>query len=302
MTDGLPALEIAHEGRGATKVYQDIPVSTIPSHFSGDFRFHLVDTWGHSSFLAFIELAFCDKDGNVLGKHVWYYGALRENWGIQTTESSTSSKTDLRGSQGAFSELESSWINCQLDVTKALRETLTGIDQSKLKTMRITMDGRSDSKKGFMKMWARNIEVNFGNSVFQHCTNFPPVIQSNQPAPTPGLATEHRRIPFRRANDGTFVRSATPVSGTPLGETTGKWTGTWQIQNSTFSVAEGTNWVERKPNGEQAFTFTLVRRTNRLTELYDKSRNFTLLIYLNGESEWTAGNGWNLWYKGKWIE
>lgn len=156
MTDGLPSLEITHEGRGATRVYQDIPVDTVPTYFSGDFRFHLVDTWGHASLLAFVELAFCDNVGNVLGRHVWYYGAWRPDWGIQA-DSPTSSKTDLRGEQVPFGELKSDWLSCKLDISKAMSETLTAIDQAKVKTMRITLDCRTDAKKGYLKMWARHI-------------------------------------------------------------------------------------------------------------------------------------------------
>jgi len=84
--------------------------------------------------------------------------------------------------------------------------------------------------------------------------------------------------------------------------TTEKWSGAWQCEVSTFAGSEDTDWVEKRPNGEIFCTYKFVRRTDRFIELYDKNRNFTLIIYLNGESEWNVGSGWNSWYKGKWIE
>jgi uncharacterized protein (TIGR03000 family) len=110
----------------------------------------------------------------------------------------------------------------------------------------------------------------------------------------------------------------TQVDFSDLGDTTGdpgkpvkegkrKEVRTWQHdagdgKTSTISGADEEEWVERRPGGEPQSRFQFVRRTNRFTELHDKDRHFTLILYWDGESEWNVGKGWNMWLKGKWLE
>ncbi|WP_435011272.1 hypothetical protein P12x_002579 [Tundrisphaera lichenicola] len=70
----------------------------------------------------------------------------------------------------------------------------------------------------------------------------------------------------------------------------------------TISGPDGEDWTERRPADEVLSTFQFLRRTNRFTELIDKTRNFTLILYWDGESEWSVGEGWNTWHKGTWEE
>ncbi|MDG3005212.1 hypothetical protein [Paludisphaera mucosa] len=68
----------------------------------------------------------------------------------------------------------------------------------------------------------------------------------------------------------------------------------------TIFGRDGADWTEIRPAGEPTSTFKFVRHTNRFTELFDKDRNFTLILYSDGESEWSVGEGWNNWLKGTW--
>lgn len=67
-----------------------------------------------------------------------------------------------------------------------------------------------------------------------------------------------------------------------------------------ISGCDGGDWTETRPAGEPPSTFRFVRHTNRFTELFDEDRNFTLILYSDGESEWSVGEGWNNWLKGTW--
>lgn len=67
-----------------------------------------------------------------------------------------------------------------------------------------------------------------------------------------------------------------------------------------ISGCEGGDWTETRPEGQPPSTFKFIRRTNHFTELFDKDRNFTLILYTDGESEWSVGDGWNNWLKGTW--
>lgn len=71
-------------------------------------------------------------------------------------------------------------------------------------------------------------------------------------------------------------------------------------QFGAISGCDGGEWTETRPAGEPQSTFKFIRRTNRFTELFDKDRNFTLILYSDGESEWSVGDGWNNWLKGSW--
>src|SRR4051812_47185237 len=63
----------------------------------------------------------------------------------------------------------------------------------------------------------------------------------------------------------------------------------------TISGRDGEDWLEVRPAGEPTSKFKFVRHTNRFTELLDEDRNFTLILYWDGESEWSVGEGWNRW-------
>ena len=93
----------------------------------------------------------------------------------------------------------------------------------------------------------------------------------------------------------------------PIKQEKSKPVRTWQYDAGngkvgTISGADGGDWIEPRGEGESPSTFKFVRRTNRFTELYDKDRDFTLILYWDGESEWSVGSGWSTWLKGKWLE
>lgn len=82
---------------------------------------------------------------------------------------------------------------------------------------------------------------------------------------------------------------------------------TWRYRGDdcgvgTISGRDGEEWTETRPFGQPPSTFKFVRRTNRFTELFDKDRDFTLILYWDGESEWSVGEGWNSWLKGTWEQ
>lgn len=107
--------------------------------------------------------------------------------------------------------------------------------------------------------------------------------------------------------DFSDLGNTTEYPGKPVKEGKRKVVRTWQHdagdgKTGTIFGADGEEWVETRPGGEPTSTFQFVRRTNRFTELHDKDRSFTLILYLDGESEWSVGKGWNMWLKGKWLE
>jgi hypothetical protein len=69
----------------------------------------------------------------------------------------------------------------------------------------------------------------------------------------------------------------------------------------TFTGTDGGKWTN-VTGGNVAIAFNFVRRTTRFTELYDKSRNFTALLYDDGYSEWSVGKGWNRGSTGEWKD
>ncbi|WP_165067069.1 hypothetical protein [Paludisphaera rhizosphaerae] len=71
-------------------------------------------------------------------------------------------------------------------------------------------------------------------------------------------------------------------------------------QFGSISGCDGSDWKETRPAGLPPITFKFVRHTNRFTELFDEDRKFTLILYSDGESEWSVGDGWNNWLKGSW--
>jgi hypothetical protein len=135
--------------------------------------------------------------------------------------------------------------------------------------------------------------------------------------PTSACGRRHRCYAARRPVICSDIMALATVETAPsaavgdprksLKEEKAKPVRTWQfdIGNGgvgTISGRDGGDWIEPRGKGEVPSTFTFVRRTNRFTELYDKDRNFTLILYWDGESEWTIGMGWNTWLKGKWLE
>jgi uncharacterized protein (TIGR03000 family) len=107
--------------------------------------------------------------------------------------------------------------------------------------------------------------------------------------------------------DFSDLETAPSDSGKEVKEEKPKPVRTWQYdagdgKMSTIAGADGGDWIERDMTGQRSTTFTFVRRTNRFTELYDKHREFTLILYWDGQSEWSVGKGWNMWLKGKWLE
>lgn len=77
--------------------------------------------------------------------------------------------------------------------------------------------------------------------------------------------------------------------------------GTDRIGTFTGSDTENSEWVNITGSGGKN-SFVFVRRTTRFTELYDRSRSMTVLIYDDGYTEWSVGQKWNRGADGKWMK
>jgi len=131
-------LHIYHKGDSRIRIFQEIPTNDyIPTEFSADFKFHLNDTYGHSTGLAYAELIFTDSAGQTLGTHAWYfghYGRIREN--IQDSspprDSPTFHATVIR-ELSPFGEWFLDWQTYRLDLREEFDKYLIGVDRTQIR-------------------------------------------------------------------------------------------------------------------------------------------------------------------------